>query len=263
VEIVTGIQIGVIEASDADRNALGLALGGRYGVTNRLEVQANLPYIRRSDRVTTLAQRDESITRTIDLDGSGVGDIEVGARYQINRAKPDRPIYIASLRIKSATGSSPFEIDRDEFGVATGLATGSGFWAVEPGLNLLYASDPVAIFGGVSYLYHMPKDIGREIGGVMIGRVDPGDSIGFNAGFGFADNPRFSFSLGYRHNYIKPTRSEVGGTRQKSESLQVGSFTFGWSLRLNERTTINNSYEFGATSDAPDARVVLRIPYSF
>jgi hypothetical protein len=263
VEIVTGIQIGVIEASDADRNAFGLALGGRYGLTNRLEVLANIPYVRRSDRVTTLAQRDESITRTIDLDGSGVGDIEVGARYQINSAKPGRPIYIAGLRIKSATGSSPFEIGRDEFGVATGLATGSGFWAVEPGLNFLYASDPVAIFGGLSYLYHIPKDINREIGDVMVGRVDPGDSIGFNAGFGFAVNPRFSFSLGYRHNYIMPTKSELGGTRQKSESLQVGSFTFGWSLRLNERMTLNNSYEFGATSDAPDARVMFRIPYSF
>jgi hypothetical protein len=263
VEIVTGIQIGVIEASDADRNAVGLALGGRYGVTNRLEIQANVPYVRRSDRLTTLAQRDESITRTIDLDGSGLGDIDVGARYQINSVKAGRPIYIASLRVKSDTGSSPFEIDRDEFGVAEGLATGSGFWGVEAGASLLYATDPVAIFAGLTYLYHVPKNVDREIGEVMIGRVDPGDSVGFNAGFGFAVNPRFSFSLGYRHSYILPTKSEVGPTSQKSESLQVGSFTFGWSLGLNDRLTINNSYEFGATSDAPDARVVLRIPYKF
>lgn len=263
VEIVTGIQIGVIEASDADRNAVGLALGGRYGVTERFEIQANVPYVRRSDRVTTLAQRDESITRTIDLDGSGLGDIEVGARYQINRVKAGRPIYIASLRVKSDTGSSPFEIDRDEFGVATTLATGSGFWGVEGGLSVLYATDPVAIFAGLTYLDHMPKHIDREVGDVVIGRVDPGDAVGVSAGFGFAVNPRFSFSLGYRHTYIFPTKSEVGGTHQKSESLQVGSFTFGWSLRLNARLTINNSYEFGATSDAPDARVVLRVPYSF
>jgi hypothetical protein len=263
VEIVTGIQIGVIEASDADRNAVGLALGGRYGVTDRFEIQANVPYVRRSDRVTTLAQRDESITRTIDLDGGGLGDIEVGARYQINRVKAGRPIFIASLRIKSDTGSSPFEIDRDAFGVATTLATGSGFWGVETGVSLLYATDPVAIFAGLSYLYHMPKHVDREVGDVLIGRVDPGDSMGFSAGFGFAVNPRFSFSLGYRHNYIFPTKSELGGASQKSESLQVGSFTFGWSLRLTERLTINNSYEFGATSDAPDARVVVRVPYRF
>ena len=67
IEIVTGIQIGVIEASDADRNALGGSWSARYGLTDRLEVQATLPWVIRSDRVSTLAQRDETITRTIDL----------------------------------------------------------------------------------------------------------------------------------------------------------------------------------------------------
>lgn len=263
VEIVTGVQIGVIEASDADRNGLGGSISGRYGLTDRLEVQLTVPYVRRSDRLTILAQRDETISRTTSLEGSGVGDVELGARYQINRARPGRPVLIGALRVKSDTGTSPFEIDRDEFGVAGALATGSGFWGVEPGLTFLYPTDPIVIFGGVSYLYHMPKDIDQMIGGVQVGKVDPGDSIGVNAGFGFAINPKFSFSLGYRHNYILPTKSQINGLGQKSESLQVGVFTFGWSLRLTDRMTISNGYEFAATSDAPDVRVVLRLPYRF
>jgi hypothetical protein len=263
VEIVTGVQIGVIEASDADRNGVGGSLSGRYGLTDRLELQLNVPYVRRSDRLTILAQRDETISRTMSLKGSGLGDVELGARYQFNRARPGRPVLIGALRVKSDTGSSPFEIDRDEFGVANSLATGSGFWAVEPGVSFLYPTDPVVIFGGLSYLYHMPKDINRTVGEVLVGKVDPGDSIGVNAGFGFAINPKFSFSLGYRHNYILPTKSRINGTGQKSESLQVGVFTFGWSLRLTDRMTLSNGYEFGATSDAPDVRVMLRLPYRF
>ncbi len=263
VEIVTGVQIGVIEASDADRNGLGASLSGRYGLSDRLEVQLTVPYVRRADRLTILAQRDETISRTTSLKGSGVGDVELGARYQINRARPGRPVFIGALRVKSDTGTSPFEIDRDEFGVAGALATGSGFWGVEPGVSFLYPTDPIVIFGGLSYLYHMPKDIDQMIGGVQVGKVDPGDSIGVNAGFGFAINPKFSFSLGYRHNYILPTKSQINGLGQKSESLQVGVFTFGWSLRLSDRMTISNGYEFGATSDAPDVRVVLRLPYRF
>ncbi|WP_454760891.1 transporter [Caulobacter segnis] len=263
VEIVTGVQIGVIEASDADRNGVGASLTGRYGLSDRLEVQLTVPYVRRADRLTTLAQRDETISRTLSLKGSGLGDVELGARYQINRARPGRPVFIGALRVKGDTGTSPFEIDRDEFGVARRLATGSGFWAVEPGLTFLYPTDPIVIFGGVSYLYHVPEDIDRTIGEVLVGKVDPGDAIGVNAGFGFAINPKFSFSLGYRHNYILPTKSQINGTGQKSESLQVGVFTFGWSLRLSDKMTISNGYEFGATSDAPDVRVVLRAPYRF
>ncbi|HWT52808.1 MAG TPA: transporter [Caulobacter sp.] len=263
VEIVTGVQIGVIEASDADRNGVGASLAGRYGLSDRLEVQMTVPYVRRADRLTTLAQRDETISRSLSLKGSGLGDVELGVRYQINRTRAGRPVFIGALRVKGDTGTSPFEIDRDEFGVARRLATGSGFWAVEPGLTFLYPTDPIVIFGGASYLYHMPRDIDRTIGEVRVGKVDPGDAIGVNAGFGFAINPKFSFSLGYRHSYILPTKSRINGVGQKSESLQVGVFAFGWSLRLNDRMTLSNGYEFGATSDAPDVRVALRLPYRF
>lgn len=263
VEIVTGLQIGVIEANDADRTALALTPSLRFGLTNRLELQATVPYLTRSDRITTLAQRDATISRTMRLEGSGLGDVEVGARYQINRARPGVPVLIASLQVKSDTGTSPFEVDRDEFGVASALATGSGFWGVSPGVSFIYPTDPAVIFGGISYLYHIPKDVNKFVGGALVGRVDPGDSISLNAGFGFALNPQFSTSMGFRYSYILPTTSVLSGTNQRSESLQVGSFMFGWSLRLTDRLSLSNNYEFGATSDAPDVRVVIRLPYRF
>lgn len=263
VEIVTGIQIGVIEASDADRNAISGALSLRYGLLDRLEVEARVPYLYRDDRVTTLAQRDETITRTFNLDGHDIGDVELAARYQINRGLKGWPVFIAGLRYKSDTGTSPFEVDRDSAGVAKELATGSGFWGLEGSLNFLYPTDPIVLFGGLSYLSHQPKDINKVVGEVLVRKVDPGDSLSMNAGFGFALNPRFSFSLGYKHSYIWPTKSVLGNTLQKSDSLQVGAFTFGWSLALSERVSIANSYEIGTTSDAPDMRVVLRVPIRF
>lgn len=263
VEIVTGVQIGVIEASDADRNTLSPSIAARYGLTNRLEVEAVLPYVNRSDRVTTLAQRDQTSTRTVSLDGSDIGDVELGLRYQLNRARAGRPVFIGSLRYKSDTGTSPFEIDRDEFGVATALATGSGFKGGQAGVSFLYPTDPAVIFGSLAYLYNAPKDINRDIGGVRVGEVDPGDAIAASAGFGFALNPQFSFSLGYSHTYVDKTTSFLNNVKQEAEALQVGSMTFGWSLRLTPRLTLSNSYEFGVTSDAPDVSVVVRLPYRF
>lgn len=263
IEIVTGVQIGVIEASDADRNAASGALALRYGLTNRLEIEARVPYIYRADRITTLVQMEDAATRTFNLKGHHLGDVEMSARYQLNSGQNGRPILIAGLRAKSDTGTSPFEIDRDEFGIANELATGSGFWGVETSLNFIYPTDPAVIFGGISYLTHVPKDIDRDIGGVLVGRVDPGDSATASAGFGFALNPRFSFSLGYRHSYIFPTKSELGTTLQRSESLQVGGFSLGWSFQLNERVTLSNTYEIGTTSDSPDMRIVFRLPIRF
>ena len=135
---------------------------------------------------------------------------------------------------------------------------------------MLVPSDPAVIFASLGYLYHIPEDVGQVFqpstaasSRTEIGEVDPGDSINLGLGFGFALNPRFSFSLGYRHSYIFPTRSEINGARFNSEDLQAGALQFGWSWRLNDRATFNNAFEFGATEDAPDVRAVFRLPFIF
>lgn len=263
IEIVPGIQIGVIEANEADRDTVGATLAARYGLTDRLELEVRAPYVSRNDTVTTVQQQDEAVTRTIDLKGSGIGDVEGAIRYQINKGERGRPIFIGALRVKSDTGEGPFDIDRDEFGVATRLATGSGFWGVEPSVSMLYPSDPAVIFANLSYFAHLPRDVDMTEGDIRIGRVDPGDSIGLAIGFGFALNPNFSYSLGYKHNYIFPTESELNDIVERSDELQVGSLLFGMSYRFNDRFSLNGNFEFGVTEDAPDMRFILRVPLAF
>lgn len=263
IEVTAGVQLGVIEASDASRDTLVGVATLRYGATDRLEFEARVPYVYRADRITTLQQRDQTVSRNISLDGRELGDVELGARYQLNRGLNGWPVLVGSVRYKSDTGSSPFEIPRDEFGIAQRLNTGSGFPGIEGGLTALLPSDPVVLYGSFSYLYNMPKTIGKTIGGVLVGEVDPGDSIGIGLGFGFALNQDFSFSLGYRHNFLYGTHTQLNDTRQRSTSLHVGAMTMGLSYRLSQRTYINAGFEFGATSDAPDMRFILRVPFTF
>lgn len=260
IELIPGIQIGLIEATDADRDAIFANASFRYGITNRLEVEATLPYVYRNDQIEVVQQREDQIVRDIRLKGDGIGDAEFNVRYQLNSVRPLKPIWIASLRVKTPTGKGPFEIPFDEFGVATSLARGSGFWGIEPGMSFLLPSDPAVIYGGLSYFWHLPKDIDRMVGDVMIGRVNPGDAITANIGFGFALNPRFSYSLGYRHNYIMKTKSEFGDTVQKSDVLHNGQLNFGMSYRLAEKFTINLGFEIGVTEEAPDVSITLRTP---
>lgn len=262
-ELIPGIQVGLIEASRARRDSLTPTLGLRYGITSRLEIEGRLPFMHRYDRIQVAQQRDQGIVRTISLSDSGFGDAEMALRYQINDANGQDPIFVGSVRVKSDTGRGPFDIGYDEFGVATGLATGSGFWGVQPGVSFLLPSDPVVIFGGTTYLMHLGRDVNKTVGGAYVGHVDPGDAISANLGFGFALNPRFSFSLGYRHSYIFKTMTEIGDIVAESLPLQVGSLSLGMSYRLNTRVTANVGFEFGMTEDAPDVGITLRLPTVF
>lgn len=262
-ELIPGIQVGLIEASKARRDTFVSTLAGRYGITSRLEVEARIPFVHRYDRIEVAQQRDEGIVRAISLEGNDLGDIEFGARYQFNRQKGANPIFVGALRVKSDTGRGPFLIGYDQFGVATGLATGSGFWGIQPSINMLLPSDPVVIFGGVAYLAHLPRNIDRNVGGAFVGRVDPGDAISGNLGFGFALNPRFSYSLGYRHSYLFATTTEIGSTVERSRPVQVGSLTLGMSYRVTPKSALNIAFEFGVTEDAPDVGITLRAPWTF
>ena len=263
VEVVPGIQLGLIEASEVARDTAVATLSARYGVTGRFEIEARAPYVYRHDRLTLLAQTDPEFDTERDIHEHSLGDVEFAARYQINSGRGGWPILVANARVKTPSGISPYDVAYDEFGVAMELATGSGFWGVEGGLTMLYPSDPAIVFGGLTYLHSIPRDIDKQIGPALVGRVAPGDSIGAQLGFGLSLNPRFSVSFGYSHNYIFPTKSEIGATAQQSRSLVAGSLQMGWSFRLLEKLTLNNSFEFGVTSDAPDMRVVLRAPYRF
>lgn len=261
VEIVTGVQVGLIEANNTARDTISGSVAVRYALTDRLEVEARVPYVHRSDRVTTVSQNDNTVTRTFELEGSELGDVEISARYQLNRGRNGMPLFVAGARIKSDTGRGPFDLARDEDGVSTELATGSGFWGFQGSVSMLYPSDPVVLFANASYLYNAPRDINREVGAVTIGNVDPGDSIGVGFGFGFALNPRFSYSLGYSHSYITETETELNDTTQRSTALQVGSLQLGMSFRATERWTIATTVDVGVTEDAPDVRVALRTPF--
>ncbi len=264
VEVVPGINLGLIEAGDADRDAVIGSVSARYGLTDRIELEARVPYVYRHDRITTVAAADEAVVRTQELDANDIGDIEVSGRYQINSGKGGWPIFVAGLRVKSDTGVGPYDVEFDKFAVAKELATGSGFWATELGVTMLYPSDPAVIYGGLSYLHSFGKDINKQIGeNIAIGNVDPGDGLSASIGFGLALNPKFSVSFGYSHHYIFPTDTELNGTTQSSNSLSIGALQMGLSYRLNQRFTLINSFEFGVTSDAPDMRLTVRVPYTF
>jgi len=270
VSLQDTVLIGIIEASDADRDLISPALTARYGVTRNFEVETKIPYVYRSDRLTFLIPQagQPDLQRQDNLTGSGLGDIEVAAHYQIT----DSPPYlVGNLRLKTTTGEGPFDIDRDSQGVDEELPTGSGFYGLEPSMTILWPTDPAVLFGTISYQWNIASDVNTDVGEVKVGHVDPGDSVGIAVGMGFAVNDDFSFSLGFKYNYYFKTTEDITTTQngvttkrtEKSNTLQLGSLLFGMGYRITPDIGVNLDMEIGVTSDAPDMQATLRVPVSF
>jgi hypothetical protein len=267
VEIVPGIQLGLVDANEVARDTVVGTVNLRYGIFDRMEIEARVPYVYRHDRLTVLSQQVSptvpAATETRRLSGDGWGDVEFGVRYQLNPALDGGAIFVGGVRAKSQTGLGPYDVDFDSNGVATELGTGSGFWAIEPSLAMLYPSDPVVIYLNVAYLHSFGLNIDKTIGTTHIGEVDPGDAIHLSLGFGFALNPEFSFSLGFSNTFVFETRSEIGGLETQSNSVEAAALTMGMSYAFNPRLTLGTNFEFGVTADAPDMRVLVRLPVLF
>ena len=272
--IIPALTIGLIDVREVRRNTFTGTITGRWGITNRFELEAKVPYVYRSDDELTRplnlgAGRDELFSST----GKGLGDIEVTGRYQLNEGGGDKPYYIGTLRFKSRTGKDPFEVLTNTVAspalvtnqIEAELPTGSGFYTLQPGLTVLYPTDPAVFFGSLSYQYNFKRSgvtMNTTQGPVVLGEVAPGGVLGFNFGMGLALNERSSFSIGYDHSSVEKTRIN-GEPAINSMRMQLGTLLLGYSQRLNNTTSLNLSVGVGVTRDTPDVTLGLRLPMSF
>lgn len=263
--IIPALAIGVIDVRSVNRDYFSVGLTGRYGITDRIEIETKVPYVYRHD--STLA-RPILTTATSDVEfvtsGSGLGDIEFAVRYQLTRRPP---FYLGYLRYKSRTGDGPFDValTSPQTGVTieSRLPTGTGFEALQPGLTVVVPSDPAVLFGGISYIWNIKREISAvDVNGTPIGEFDPGDGINFNFGMGLSINDRASFSVGYDHSYFARNKRD-GVVIPNTQTQVVGSILFGLAYRLGLRSNMNLTIGIGATPAAPDVAVALRFPVVF
>lgn len=276
--IIPALLIGLVDVREVKRNTSTAAISGRYGLSNRAEIEVKVPYVYRSDStVSREVFTGTGVDRVFDTSGRHIGDAELALRYQLNDGGADRPYYVAGLRFKSRTGTDPFEVVTDcsrrcvgpnatGTGLPLDLPTGSGFYALQPSLTWLYASDPAILFASVSYLHNFKRsDVSRRVlGGELepLGEIRPGGVIGFNFGVGLALNERALISFGYDHSTIARTRQN-GSPVAGSVRTQLGTLLVGLSYRYNDKRTINIAVGAGLTRDTPDVQLSLRLPMTF
>lgn len=272
--IIPALLIGVIDVREVKRTTVVATMTGRYGITNRWEIEAKVPWVYRSDdTIGREILQGVPVDSAFNADGDGLGDVELTTRYQFNDGGADRPYYIGSLRVKSRTGTDPFDSEVNDTiiglrqeGVQKDLPTGSGFWGVQPGLTVLFPSDPVVFFGGISYLYSIERDDVKQKtvdrGDVEIGKVEPGGILQFNFGMGLGLNERSSFSIGYDQSSVAKTKVN-GETLPDSVTIQLATLLLGFSYRVSDQNTLNFTVGAGLTTDTPDITLTMRLPMSF
>lgn len=275
--IIPAILIGLIDVRQVKTTTAVATLTGRYGVSRRMEVEAKLPYVYiHSDTVSREIFTGSAQDRVFNARGSGMGDVEVTGRYQLNRGGADKPFYIAWLRYKSRTGRDLFDVTTDcvtrcvanttGTGLPLDLPTGSGFNALQPGITWLYPSDPVVFFGSLSYLHNFKRsNVSRRVLGgqtELLGDIEAGDILGFNLGMGLALNEKAAISIGY-------DTSIVGKTKQDGEDVAgavrttLGTLLLGATYRFSDRMSLNVALGVGVTRDTPDMTFTARLPINF
>jgi hypothetical protein len=275
--VIPAILIGLLDVREVKRNSTTGAATFRYGVGNRFEVEAKIPYVYRSDStVSREIFTGTAAERAFETSGKGIGDIELGWRYQLNDGGVDKPYYIAGMRFKSRTGRDPFEVVTDcatrcvgqnvtGTGLPLDLPTGSGFYSLQPSVTWLLPSDPAIFFGTFSYtknfkrgnIYRTVLNGERE----LLGDIDPGNVLGFNVGMGLALNEKASFSIGYDHSSVSRMRQN-GQVIPGSVRIQLGTLLLGGSYRLSNNRTLNLSVGAGLTRDTPDVTLMVRMPFN-
>jgi len=252
--IFEAIIIGAIRVDRVDREIVTTTAALRYGLWDRVQLEARIPYVFRRDREILSVGTNEQ--REVVTDGNNLGDLEGTLIYQPVLGSGYIPNVLVRVRGKSRTGKDAFDISTERVDgrlQLTDLPTGTGFWAVSPGFTSVWRSDPLVLFAGGDYIFRLKRDVGGDFG-----TVDPGDGFDFFFGFNLALNERIGFNISFLEQFTFKTK--VNGIEQDGTDFNDARLTFGTSISALPNLTVLLSASVGLTRESPDFSLNLSLP---
>ena len=252
--IFEAIIIGAIRVDRVDREIVTTTAAFRYGLWDRVQLEARIPYVFRRDREILSVGTNEQ--REVVTDGNNLGDLEGTLIYQPVLGSGYIPNVLVRVRGKSKTGKDAFDISTETVDgrlQLTDLPTGTGFWAVSPGFTSVWRSDPLVLFAGGDYIFRLERDVGGNFG-----TIDPGDGFDFFFGFNLALNERIGFNISFLDQFTFKTK--VNGIKQDGTDFNDGRLTFGTSISALPNLTVLLSASVGLTRESPDFSLNLSLP---
>ena len=269
------IFLGEIAVDSVKSDILTFDITGRYGVSDRLQLDLNAPFVaRRTEYRATGLDGDATTASTATVDDSNVGDVSAGLNYRLLDEQPGRPDVVLNMRLKGPTGEHPYGVEtvtdpnNSNLEFPKELPTGNGVWALTTGLSFIKTVDPAILFANIGYTYNKPEDFDdiSSDDGDQPGEVDLGDSVQFGLGTAFALNREMSISLSYSQRVSDDTETKLDGgswSEVPGSDANAATMNFGVTYALGERTSLLTNIGAGLTDDASDMTVSVKVPYTF
>ncbi|MFC4702797.1 hypothetical protein ACFPAA_03835 [Paraburkholderia caffeinitolerans] len=271
------IFLGNINLGQTKSHQVMADLDTRYGLTDRMSIDVDVPYIyRHSSFIVGGAGGAANTLSDASVSSNAIGDVNFGIYYQFLKETNNLPDVVGSLRVKTDTGTSPFGIkvvqltpDNTNLVAPSKLPTGTGFWNVTAGVSVLKTYDPVVLFGSLSYTYNISRsfsDISSVVGQTQPAEVKLGDIIQFGGGVALAFSDKDSASISYTMAIEPQSKTKAPGgswVGVPGSETTASVLNFGLNHVVNKHLTINGVVSVGLTPDAPNFVVGVRFPYTF
>lgn len=215
---------------------LGLEAGLPWGLAASLY----LPYVQRN---YPLGQKD------------GTGDLAMSLGQRLTQETASWPSLVARLAYTHDNGADPFGP----------VPIGEGFRSITASLSALKHSEPLALYGTVSYR-HAWSTTATFWGGsdYQTGRLRPADSYGLILGVALAATPDISLDTGLSFDFAGKNQVRLrDGEAYQGAVSTVGYITLGADFTLDKNLFLNLSAAAGVTADANDFVFSLALPYRF
>lgn len=270
------IFLGTISIDQITTDIVSFEPTVRYGITDRLFIDASLPYLYRvSNFRSGGAGGSASALAESTVSDHGLGDASVGLSYRLLKETAGRPDVVINARVKFPTGRHPFGVEFTEVADTQGnlqvpdaLATGNGVYGASIGVSALKTLDPLVVFASATYFYNFSRhfdDIDEQVGNLS-GEIDIGNAYQLGAGLAFALNDKSSISMSYTQRLVGRTSLIPQGQAERwivGSQANVGFVNLGATFSLGPQVALVANVGIGLTDDSPDMTISFRLPFRF
>ncbi len=274
---LNAIFLGNVNVTQQRSDVKIASLDATYGLSPRLQVEANVPYYLRTSNFSSVGANFAGQLPSEDIVHSGgIGDVQLGAFYQLRRETSSSPGITLNGHVSLPTGRAPYGIrlitdtSNTNLVYPAILPTGSGVLGYEVGFNLVKTSDPAIFFGGINYYAQTSAhfdDLQFSLSGVKTpGFAMPGDALQFQIGTAFALNEKTSLSFGFIETAtnsarVQPDRGVATTIVGSATNAAVLDISAGFAS--NAHQTLITDLQLGLTQDAPNFQLGFRFPTRF